>query len=1203
MAGGLVGEVSAGTDGDLSLASVRVNAVTGVGTNVGGLFGGGFAFRRVDSSFVRAGEITGSDRVGGLFGDFILASNTKIAATLVVANRIIASGSSVGGFVGRAPDSPNSIDSSMAVVGVISGTNQVGGLQGDFPGATPVTEITDSLALIGVIRASGSDIGALTGRAIGTVTATYHNVSIYSNNTATIFSGENRTYEELQNPTSFTGDYADWADAWCNPATGEFTTNASSALATTANRAWNLGGPSDFPALNCLGSIVSLDEQRQEMMVLDDLDGDGIPNDIDPVPDSTLSDLALGSPDGDQLFGTEDNCPTIRSNNNEDYDEDGKGNICDDFLDGSKWKAIGLDSSSAPEIVPYVDSAHVNASTVNVGGAPGFQAAQHILTLNEYDPMGGAIRPNTPTFYITTRPRGHPNVGLDKHYYHAAVSGSTTGEWLFIDGSVGGGDVIDNDMLTQPTGVCSVRGQCDYRIKPDTDYILSMRTVWTREGESYPDPGTDIVRLFGQASEPVGFARTRPVRLAFKTNPVPDVSSKTPTGQTATLDASGTSATIGWTTPEILTDADFIAESEVFAQNHNLPEKYIGDAYRLNRIIVNSTRVVGGVDMDETTIATDDNPVFGSDITRSATNLLRYTNYKFKIYAEYIETVSGTNQIVYSNAAETGVIRIHGPVDTDNDGLIEIRTADELHAIRNSLDGSSLTFSGGVGITAGCPTVTSPGTDADGNPITSCIGYELINDIDLASINPWAPIGSCTDASTCVDTDAFSAIFEGNGHTISNININVTGNSAGWGLFGYVAGAVGSDAALRNLVLTNVTLDHTALTMLGETSYAGSLVGFAKNTDITDVAVNIPGNLGFTPIFITGIDSTTEESILTFGKERPNINVVGGLVGRFESDSGNNVVRHSIVEGGEIGGSADVGGLVGHLITGKIVSSATKLLSIAGINRTGGLVGTIESSSVHEASISSSLASTAANVWVTNHDGGGLVGRSNQDPAKDVIIRDSGAYSTGVGVVNAAGSVRNSYQAALVGRGDFTVERSLATASRFVSTNRDFSNASSIGGITGDPAASPDITDSYYRVGNVTSDSTSHTGGGIPPLERTLVEMHNPTKVRAGKSIFVNWGTASCDPNTGEYSTASPHPAGYVAVWDQGTALQMPTIRCFGSRFTQIQQDARFGLTLTFWGALGTGRQLNTDIDDIDIVACRRGPTNATGCTVGTLTP
>jgi len=69
--------------------------------------------------------------------------------------------------------------------------------------------------------------------------------------------------------------------------------------------------------------------------------------------------------------------------------------------------------------------------------------------------------------------------------------------------------------------------------------------------------------------------------------------------------------------------------------------------------------------------------------------------------------------------------------------------------------------------------------------------YALMADINLSSISSWTPIGTSS-------TDAFTGTFDGNGNTISGLNINVTTasspsetDSANWqGLFGFSTGTV-----------------------------------------------------------------------------------------------------------------------------------------------------------------------------------------------------------------------------------------------------------------------------------------------------------------------------------------------------------------------------------------------------------------------------
>ena len=120
--------------------------------------------------------------------------------------------------------------------------------------------------------------------------------------------------------------------------------------------------------------------------------------------------------------------------------------------------------------------------------------------------------------------------------------------------------------------------------------------------------------------------------------------------------------------------------------------------------------------------------------------------------------------------------------DRDGDGLIEIHSLIELHNMRHDLTGASYkTRTASVGETFGCPAETG------------CFGYELERDLDFdvsgdgrtwsddghggyrlhgedsnADYFPvadgaggWRPIGD--------ESNPFAAVFDGNGHTISNL--------------------------------------------------------------------------------------------------------------------------------------------------------------------------------------------------------------------------------------------------------------------------------------------------------------------------------------------------------------------------------------------------------------------------------------------------
>ena len=253
-------------------------------------------------------------------------------------------------------------------------------------------------------------------------------------------------------------------------------------------------------------------------------------------------------------------------------------------------------------------------------------------------------------------------------------------------------------------------------------------------------------------------------------------------------------------------------------------------------------------------------------------------------------------------ANELDDISSNDDIDDDNDGLIELCYLEDVSAMREDLTGASLKR-GDSTLTAGCP-------------MDGCNGYELVRNLDFSDPDSyasgiansnwnWTPVGS--------STLRFSAIFEGNGYTISNLQINrsvgssVIGDS---GLFSRTA----SDSTIRN-VGVKVQIINT-----GVNSYAGCLVG--RNW----------GNI---------LNSHADCRIVA-----PFINQVGGLVGRNQGTISNSYVIGTntnkcitYAEGIAVAicGSIGVGGLVG-LNVGTIDNSYA-IGSVYGFQEAGGLVG------------------------------------------------------------------------------------------------------------------------------------------------------------------------------------------------------------------------------------------------------------------------
>ena len=262
-------------------------------------------------------------------------------------------------------------------------------------------------------------------------------------------------------------------------------------------------------------------------------------------------------------------------------------------------------------------------------------------------------------------------------------------------------------------------------------------------------------------------------------------------------------------------------------------------------------------------------------------------------------------------------------IDKDGDGLIEICDLEGINEIRYQLDGSGYTTStDAVKITHGCPT-------------SGCVGYELVNSLDFdvdasyrsassnkdAWTNPsaagWQPIGS--------NRNRFSGVFEGNGHTISNLYIRRTSGDLG------LYSVVDNDGKIMNVKLLDVDVD--ADVKIGSTdrivALIGALVGDNRGTVINSYATGTVTGLYHTG----GLVGYNRKAVIN---SYATVNVsgndsVGGLVG---SNFGSIINSYAT---GMVSGSKNVGGLVGFSEGSIINSYATGMVS--GSESVGGLVG------------------------------------------------------------------------------------------------------------------------------------------------------------------------------------------------------------------------------------------------------------------------
>ncbi|MGK0215454.1 MAG: hypothetical protein ACI9NA_000560 [Gammaproteobacteria bacterium] len=246
--------------------------------------------------------------------------------------------------------------------------------------------------------------------------------------------------------------------------------------------------------------------------------------------------------------------------------------------------------------------------------------------------------------------------------------------------------------------------------------------------------------------------------------------------------------------------------------------------------------------------------------------------------------------------------------DADSNGLIEISSLEQLSAIRYNLAGTGRTLAKGYETdSSGCPAAIYQGILQ-----LHCKGYELTTDLDFDtnadgaidendsywnSNKGWVPIGWERRSHSA---SKFTAIFDGNGHQIRNLYINLGFDSYDVGLFSYISGA---NAVIRNIGLTGGLMSVSGF------GYVGGLVGSVDN------------------------NASIEQSYSTGGVSGDF--QVGGLVGKLISGS---TMTNSFATAAVSGGN-NVGGLVGYTKSSAITNSFSTGSVIASNGNAGGLVG------------------------------------------------------------------------------------------------------------------------------------------------------------------------------------------------------------------------------------------------------------------------
>jgi mucin-19 len=286
-------------------------------------------------------------------------------------------------------------------------------------------------------------------------------------------------------------------------------------------------------------------------------------------------------------------------------------------------------------------------------------------------------------------------------------------------------------------------------------------------------------------------------------------------------------------------------------------------------------------------------------------------------------TANGTE-----SATATGTYRLNGASVTLSGSAPTLNIAGILYAVINSL---------GAATDAVTPptTPTLQGMAATANLV---MNFALGSDIDATETSTWnsgagfTPIGVHGSIPQNPPTTPFNGRFEGLGHIISKVTIQLPDRALGVGLFG----ATGSGAAVRSLRLADATVTGQSFTG----GLAGENNGIIDQCSVKGVITglhNTGGLVGYNTASGTVTNSYAEGSVSTTSG---GIHV-GGLAG-----SSLGVLRNSYATATVSGNGDKVGGLVGSNGSTYLPDTGTRLIDscyatglVSGSTNIGGLAG------------------------------------------------------------------------------------------------------------------------------------------------------------------------------------------------------------------------------------------------------------------------
>ena len=339
--------------------------------------------------------------------------------------------------------------------------------------------------------------------------------------------------------------------------------------------------------------------------------------------------------------------------------------------------------------------------------------------------------------------------------------------------------------------------------------------------------------------------------------------------------------------------------------------------------------------------------------------------------------------------------------------------------------------------------------------------YALRNSIDATATQDWNDQDTSIDvkegfASIGNDGNPFTGKFDGLDYNIFNLNINR--NTDNVGLFG----VIGDNAVIRNVTLVGGSI--TGGSNVG--ALAGSVQGSAQISNIMNSA-SVTGSSSVGGIIGAADHGTTDQETLVFknlvntGTISGTENNIGGLIGSL---SGGSLSGTSYNLGGVTGNGYNVGGLVG-IASGAILGDGTNLiynrLNVSGKYNVGGIVGSMENTTVQNAENSGNVTATGYTTGtytyhsasgikeeiVTIANVGGIAGTAS-DGSTISDVQNSGDVSSGTNKETTDKGVEYTYYMAgnVGGIAGSAVDTNISDATN---EENDIRGAHNVGGIAG----------------------------------------------------------------------------------------------------------------------------------------------------------